>query len=190
MALPETETFYPHSKQQWRDWLAQNHIEKQAIWLITYRKNAGKPTISWSEAVDEALCFGWIDSVRKKLDEERSIQFFCKRKPRSTWSRVNKEKVAELTAGGLMTEAGLACVTIAKQNGSWELLDDVEALIVPEDLEAALNAKAGAVAVFLGLPKSAKKAMLHRLLFAKRPETRAKRILEIMAALKEQPGQE
>ncbi len=164
--------------------------EKGAVWLITYRKAAGKPIITWSDAVDEALCLGWIDSVRKKLDDERSIPFFCRRKPKSTWSRVNKQKVEKLTAGGLMTEAGLACITIAKQNGSWELLDDVEALIVPEDLEATLNAQTGAMDVFSGLPKSVKKAMLHRLLFAKRPETRAKRILEAAAFLEGRMGKE
>ncbi len=190
MQLPETENFYPHTKTQWREWLAQNHITKEAVWLITYRKNAGKPTLTWSDAVDEALCFGWIDSVRKKLDAERSIQYFSKRKPRSTWSRVNKLKVTQLTAGGLMTEAGLACIAVAKQNGSWELLDPVEALQIPDDLKAALDAQAGALAVFGSLSKSTKKAMLHRLIFAKRPETRAKRILEVLAALEERMGKE
>ena len=87
------EIFYPESNQHWRAWLEENHIDKNAVWLIFYKKQANKPTLSWSEAVDEALCFGWIDSVKKTLDAERSIQFFSKRKPKSTWSKINKGKI-------------------------------------------------------------------------------------------------
>ena len=107
MEKKEIETFYPTSQQQWRQWLEENHRSKQAVWLVHYKKKSGVPTISWSEAVDEALCFGWIDSVRKTLDNETFIQFFSKRKPNGTWSKVNKKKIRQLVEAGLMTQAGL-----------------------------------------------------------------------------------
>jgi uncharacterized protein YdeI (YjbR/CyaY-like superfamily) len=175
--------FYPKTTKEWRAWLTKNHVHEDAVWLIYYKKKSDKPSISWSEAVDEALCFGWIDSVRKTLDHERSIQYFCKRKAKSTWSKINKEKVSQLIKNGLMMQAGLDIIEIAKKNGSWEVLDSVEALIIPEDLEAALNAKSNAMENFISLSKSAKKMMLHRLAFAKREEHRWKRISEILEEL-------
>ena len=191
MPTIEIETFYPETKQQWREWLAENHIEKNAVWVIFYKKSAIKPGITWSEAVDEALCFGWIDSVKKKLDEERAIQFFGKRKPKSTWSRINKDKVQKLSEAGLIAEAGWACIEQAKQNGSWEILDSVEDLVVPQDLGIELNSRPGAMAFFLSLSKSVRKAVLQWLVLAKRPETRQKRITEIaeLASQKKKPKQ-
>ena len=180
MTTSEIETYYPENKAHWRSWLAENHSQKNAVWLIMYKKKTGKPTITWSEAVDEALCFGWIDSIKKTLDEERSIQFFCKRKAKSTWSKINKEKVIRLVDTGLMTPAGLVIIEVAKQNGSWEILDRVEALLIPPDLETELIAKAGAMEFFLSLSKSVRKLMLYRVVFAKRAETRQKRIAEII----------
>src|SRR5688572_8997427 len=96
MLIKGTETFYPKTKLQWRKWLQNNHLSKDAVWVIMYNKQSGKPTISWSDAVDEALCFGWIDSLKKKLDDDSSVQFFSKRKSKSMWSRINKEKVKNL----------------------------------------------------------------------------------------------
>lgn len=191
MSIKETELFYPETQQQWRDWLLENHVHKEAVWLIFYKKSTKKPTISWSEAVDEALCFGWIDSVQKKLDEERSIQFFSKRKPKSTWSKINKEKVVKLMATGQMTAAGLKCIEIAKQNGSWEILDSVEELIMPLDLETELKSKPNAMEYFMGLSKSTRKAMLQWLVMAKRPETRQNRISEMaeLAEKRQKPKQ-
>lgn len=191
MAIQENELFYPETQQQWRDWLAENHVQKESVWLIYYKKSAKKPTISWSNAVDEALCFGWIDSVQKKLDDERSIQFFSKRKPKSTWSKINKEKVIKLIEAGQMTDAGLKCIEIAKQNGSWEILDSVEALAIPIDLEIELKSKPNAMDYFLSLSKSTRKAMLQWLVLAKRPETRQKRIAEIaeLAEIRQKPKQ-
>ncbi len=179
MSINEIETYYPTSKQAWRNWLLKNHDEKDAIWLVFYKKKAGKPTLTWSEAVDEALCFGWIDSVKRKLDEERSIQYFSKRKATSTWSKINKVKVEQLMEVNLMTSAGMRCIDIAKQNGMWELLDSVEALSIPEDLEAALLEKENAMDYFLSLSKSIRKGLLQWIVMAKRQETRNKRIVEI-----------
>ena len=139
------------------------------------------PTVSWSHAVEEALCFGWIDSLKKTLDDERFIQYYSKRKPKSVWSKINKEKVKQLIDQGLMTEAGLKSIQIAKQNGSWTVLDDVEALKIPADLEAKFKTRPGSKARFLSLSKSVRKVMLFGLMHAKRPETRQKRIDDIMA---------
>ena len=190
MQQKEIETFYPTSQQQWRQWLEENHRSKQAVWLVHYKKKSGVPTISWSEAVDEALCFGWIDSVRKTLDNETFIQFFSKRKPNGTWSKVNKEKIRQLVEAGLMTQAGLESIETAKQNGSWTILDEVEELILPNDLEIEFNTQPGSKDFFLSLSKSVRKAMLQWLVLAKQPETRQKRIREIveLAALKQKPN--
>lgn len=176
------ETIYTESGAEWRQWLLENHTTKQGVWLIQYKKHTGKPTITWSEAVDEALCFGWIDSIKKKLDDDRTIQFFSKRKPTGTWSKINKEKVERLTADGLMAPAGLACVETAKKNGSWTILDTIEALIIPDDLAEALGHHKGASTYFASLSKSVRKMLLRWVVLAKRPETRQKRIAEIATA--------
>ncbi|MBC7451582.1 MAG: hypothetical protein H7259_08860, partial [Cytophagales bacterium] len=131
MQEKEIETFCPTSQTDWRKWLQKNHRSKQSVWLICYKKNSDKPTIGWSEIVDEALCFGWVDGKRKSIDHETFIQFLCKRKASSTWSKVNKAKIIRLIESGLMTQAGLECIEKAKQNGSWTLLDDVEELTIP-----------------------------------------------------------
>jgi len=182
----EIEYFYPANKEQWREWLQKNHDQKQAVWLICYRKNAGIPTVSWSEAVDEALCFGWIDSKKKPIDEEKSMQFFSRRKAKSTWSKINKEKIQQLIDDGRMTQIGLASVDLAKQNGSWTILDEVEALIIPNDLETALMIKPAAKTFFMSLSKSVQKSMLQWLVLSKRPETREKRINEIATFAQQQ----
>jgi uncharacterized protein YdeI (YjbR/CyaY-like superfamily) len=177
--LEEKEKFCPASREEWRLWLAENHNLKPSVWLVQYKKQSNTPTITWSEAVDEALCFGWIDSIRKKLDDETFIQFFCRRKPNSGWSKINKAKVARLIDEGLMAGAGLQCIETAKQNGSWTILDTVEELVIPEDLEKAFRSYKGSKTYFLSLSKSVKKMMLQWVKLAKRPETRQNRINEI-----------
>lgn len=177
--MNESELFYPTNPDAWRKWLAENHRSKQSVWLVFYAKSSEKKSITWSEAVDVALCFGWIDSKKIKIDRETSHQYFSKRKARSTWSRINKEKVERLIAGGLMTQAGLDSIETAKQNGSWTILDEVEELIIPADLETAFKKHNGSKEYFLGLSKSLKKMMLSWIVLARRPETRQKRIAEI-----------
>ena len=147
--------------------------------------------MTWSEAVDEALCFGWIDSKKIAVNSERSHQFFTKRKAKSTWSKINKEKIERLVKEGLMTKAGHECIERAKENGSWTILDEVEDLVVPKDFEDALDQYEGAADYFLGLSKSVKKMMLYWLVSAKRPETRRKRIDELAehASRKTRPKQ-
>ncbi|MGB1295537.1 MAG: YdeI/OmpD-associated family protein [Flavobacteriales bacterium] len=173
------EEYCPSNQQEWRNWLELNHKSKEAIWLIFYKKKSPKYNLSWSQAVDEALCFGWIDSVKKTIDHETYIQYFSKRKPKSNWSKVNKDKVKTLIENGLMKEEGLKSIAIAKENGSWVFLDDVEALIVPEDLKMELENREGALDFFNSLSDSSKKMFLYWVHSAKRSETRQKRILEI-----------
>ena len=148
--------------------------------MVYYQKKSNRSTLAWSEAVDEALCFGWIDSLAKPIDAERYMQFFSRRKPTSVWSRINKEKVERLIHEGLMAQAGLDVIDRAKSNGSWAILDDAEALIIPADLEEELQKKPNARAYFLGLCKSDKRNHLQWLVLAKRPETRQKRIVDII----------
>lgn len=176
----EIETFYPKSRQEWRDWLQDNHDKKQSVWLIYYKKQSNNPTVTYSEAVDEALCFGWIDSKSKPLDEHTFMQFFSRRKEKSVWSKVNKEKIERLTKGGLMTKAGFEIIEKAKQNGSWTILDEAEALTIPADLEHAFGARPNAKSYFLSLSRSDKRNILQWLTLAKREETRQKRIREIV----------
>jgi len=176
------ETFYPQTPEQWRDWLRENHSRDNGIWVIQYKKKSGKPSISWSDAVDEALCFGWIDSLKKKLDDESSIQYFGKRKPSSTWSKINKLKIEKLTAENRMSQAGLDIIKLAKENGSWEILDSVEEMYIPEDLALELANRKDAAEFFNSLSKSVKKMMLQWIVLAKKSETRQKRILEIAEA--------
>lgn len=181
MQKKETETFYPASREAWRKWLKKNHASKQSIWLVQYKQKSSKPTITWSEAVEEALCFGWIDSTRKTIDEEKFIQFFGRRKPNSTWSKINKEKIKRLIDEGFMTKAGHASIETAKQNGSWSILDEVEELKIPKDLAKEFKTQPGSREFFLSLSRSVKKSMLQWITLAKRPETRQKRIAEIAA---------
>ena len=181
MQKNEIAIFSPASLAGWREWLADNHQSQQSVWLVFYRKGTYRPSITWGEAVDVALCYGWIDSKKIKIDEEISHQFFSKRKPNSTWSKINKQKVQYLIELGLMTEAGYKCIETAKQNGSWTLLDEVEELIIPLDLENAFANHPGARDHFLSLSKSIKKAILQWVVLAKRPETRLRRITEIVA---------
>ena len=185
------ETFSPKSRQEWRNWLQSNYNSKQSVWLIYFKKKSAIASITYNEAVEEALCFGWIDSTRKSLDEHSFTQFFCRRKPKSVWSKVNKGKIKQLIEDGFMTQAGLDSIKIGKQNGSWTLLDDVEELLIPQQLEAAFIANDGSKDYFLSLSKSVRKAILQWLVLAKRPETIQKRVNEIavLASQKLKPKQ-
>jgi uncharacterized protein YdeI (YjbR/CyaY-like superfamily) len=171
-------SIHPKTRADWRAWLMQNHTRKQGVWLISYKKETGKPRFDYDEAVEEALCFGWIDSKPNKLDEERSLLWFAPRKAGTGWSKLNKERVERLIEQGLMMPAGLAKVEAAKQDGSWNALDSIEALEIPPDLELALAGYAMAKQNFAAFPKSVKRGILEWIAAAKRPETRAKRIQE------------
>jgi len=176
----EIKSFCPANRQQWREWLQEYHDQEKSVWVIFYKNKSNIPTITWSDAVDEALCFGWIDSIVKPLDDEKFMRFFSRRKTKSGWSAINKEKIMKLLEDGLITQAGFDSIENAKQNGSWTVLDDIEALIIPEDMETEFQKKPGAKIYFSGLSKSDKKHILQWIGQAKRSETRQKRIDEIV----------
>jgi uncharacterized protein YdeI (YjbR/CyaY-like superfamily) len=170
----------------WRAWLEANHATAAGVWLVGWRRGHG-PRVEYEDAVEEALCFGWIDSQGGNIDERRSRQYYAPRKPTSGWAATNKARVERLIADGRMTPAGLAAIERAKANGSWTLLDAAEQGIVPDDLAAALGRRPPAAANFEAFPKSARRAMLAWVAQAKRPETRAERVRQIAerAALNE-----
>lgn len=165
-------------RRAWRRWLERHHADAPGVWLITYKQGGPKPKVPWPEIVDEALCFGWVDSLPRKLDEARSMLLVTPRKPRSVWSAINKRKVARLIAQGRMTAAGLAKVEAAKRDGSWAALDEVERGVVPDDLAAALATVAKARGHWDAFPPGVKKGILQWIASAKRPQTRAARVAE------------
>jgi uncharacterized protein YdeI (YjbR/CyaY-like superfamily) len=171
-------SIHTKTRAEWRMWLEQNHTRTQGVWLISYKKDTGKPRIDYDESVEEALCFGWVDSKTNKLDEERSMLWIAPRRPGTAWSRSNKERVEKLIQAGLMTSAGLRKVEAAKQDGSWNALDSVEALEIPPDLAEALAANPSAESYFNAFPRTVKRAILEWIASAKKPETRLKRITE------------
>ena len=168
----------PASLAEWRAWLAQNHGRGAGVWLVMRKASAGGPRISYEESVEQALCFGWVDSKGRSLDAERTMLWFAPRKRGSGWARTNKERIERLTAAGLMTPAGQALIDAAKADGSWTLLDDVENLVVPDDLAAAFAAHPPAREHWDAFPRSARRATLEWIVQAKRAETRAKRVAE------------
>ena len=162
----------------WRAWLAERHEQKAGIWLAMPRKGSDGSALTYDEAVEEAPCFGWIDSTANTLDDEWSLLYFAPRKRGGTWARSNKERIERLERAGLIAPAGKAVIDRAREDGSWTALDSVEALEVPPDLEHALAANATASGYFDAFPPGAKKQILWWVVSAKRPETRAKRIAE------------
>ena len=170
--------FQPASRAAWRQWLAEHHASAPGVWLVYGKKGSGLPSLSYAEAVEEALCFGWIDSHPRKLDADRSQQLYTPRRPRSGWSRVNKERLVRLEAAGQLMPAGRAAIARAKQNGAWESLDAAEAGLVPDDLATALAADEAAARHFAAFAPSARKAILTWVLGARQPETRARRVAE------------
>ena len=178
MTQPPPNSIHPATLADWRAWLELNHPRPDGIWLITYRRATGKATFTYEQAVEEALCYGWIDGHTKTLDEERGMQWYAPRRAGSVWARSNKERVARLIADGRMTPAGQAKIDAAQADGTWALWDGVDSLVVPDDLAAALAGYPDARANFDAFPRSARHAILGWIATAKRPETRAKRIAE------------
>ncbi len=170
--------FHAMSRADWRAWLTDHHTQLGGIWLVRYKKAVGKPTLTYHDIVQEALCFGWIDSLPRKLDAERTMLYVAPRKPGSGWSRVNKAHIERMVAQGLMTPAGQAKIDAAQADGSWTALDAIENLEVPDDLAAAFDGYPGAAAYWDAFPRSVKRGILEWIASAKRPPTRAKRIDE------------
>lgn len=166
------------SRAKWRAWLTAHHTRTTGLWVVTYKKSDARRHVPYADVVEEALCFGWIDSKPQKLDAERSMLWLAPRKPRTNWSGLNKRRVDALIAGGQMTPSGLAKIAAAKADGSWAALDTVEALEIPADLKAAFERHQGAAAQFAAFPPSTRRGILEWILNAKRPETRAARVNE------------
>jgi uncharacterized protein YdeI (YjbR/CyaY-like superfamily) len=194
MPSPDYKTFHPKTRSQWRKWLEKNHAISPGIWLVYYKTETGKRKFSYADAVEEALCFGWIDSLPRKLDNERAMLKYSPRKPKSVWSKINKQRIDRLIKDKLMTAAGLAKIELAKANGSWDTLNASDSHAdnntVPPDLEKALNKNNAALNNFKSFPPSCRKQFLSWIDSAKRPETREARIKQtvLMASANKKPG--
>src|SRR5688572_3742631 len=190
----ELKPFYAKDRKTWRRWLEKNHAKSPGIWLVYYKKASGKPRVTYNDAVEEALCFGWIDSTVKSLDEERYMQRFTPRKPKSGWSGINKERIDKIIASGLMTEAGIVKIEAAKKDGSWNSLDKIYApadqLQLPAELEKAFYRNKKAKTNFDNFPVFTRRQFLYWINAAKRPETRKARVKQavLMSAANKKPG--
>ena len=165
-------------RRQLRKWLAANHGQADGIWLVTFKKHGGARHVPYDAIVEEVLCFGWIDSLPRRLDDDRTMLFLSPRRPGSPWSRLNKNRVAKLDKAGQLEPPGQAKIDEAKADGSWVLLDDVEDLVIPNDLAGALESVPDARRHFDAFSDSSKKAILWWIKSAKRAPTREKRIHE------------
>lgn len=179
--MEDKDHLYFKNAQEWRDWLHENHQSATKVYLIFYKVGSGVESMRWEEAVQVAICYGWIDSTVKKLDDERRRQMFTPRKDKSVWSKLNKTYIEKLIAEDLMHESGLRKIEIAKQNGSWEALDHVENHVMPDDLKLAFEQHPMALENYNNFSPSYRKSYLYWLNQAKRPETRANRIDEIIS---------
>jgi uncharacterized protein YdeI (YjbR/CyaY-like superfamily) len=184
-SLDGIERFHASDRADWRAWLEAHHASSRGVWLIYNKKGSGKPRVAYADAVEEALCFGWIDSRANPLDEERYTQFYCPRRPRSPWSRLNRQRAERLLSEGRMAPAGLAAIEAAKRNGLWTAADAIDDQTMPEDLAAALVAHPAADRTFAAFSTSTTRQLLRYVASAKRPGTRATRISLIVAAAAE-----
>jgi len=171
--LADYERVEIRSRAELREWLAANHERDEGVWLVHYKKHT-EHYVPWGEIVDECLCFGWIDSTTRRVDDDRTMHLMTPRRAGSIWSKINKDKVKRLERAGLMTDAGRTTIERAKEDGSWSLYDDIDAMIVPDDLARALKGKAGEA--WNAFADSSKKAILWWIKSAKTEPTRTKRI--------------
>ncbi len=178
--MKEKEHLYFKNASDWREWLHNNHDSSTGVYLIFYKVNSPFESMRWEEAVQVAICYGWIDSTVRNIDEHSRKQIFSPRKNKSVWSKLNKTYIENLIAENLMHESGLAKIEIAKQNGSWNSLDNVEDLIIPEDLGLAFGQNKIAFENYKNFSPSYRKGYLYWLNQAKRPETRNNRIATII----------
>jgi uncharacterized protein YdeI (YjbR/CyaY-like superfamily) len=170
----------PKSRKAWRAWLAKNHASSSGIWLVYAKKHTGIPSLTYADAVEEALCFGWIDSLVHPIDDSHYKQIFTPRKPSSAWSPLNKKRSEKLIADSQMTPAGLKMIELARTNGRWDAHAETESLTMPPELRNAVNGNASAKQNWPTYTISQQKAFLRMLHDAKTPETRAKRIARIV----------
>jgi uncharacterized protein YdeI (YjbR/CyaY-like superfamily) len=182
--MPELKRVQPKSRAAWRAWLEKHHATSQGIWLVFAKKHTKLPTLSYEDAVQEALCFGWIDSLMKSIDDRFHMQMYTPRKPKSAWSSTNKARLAKLMREGVMAPAGLAAVAAAKKSGSWSTYTEVEKLTIPPELQRGFDANPDARKNWPTYTPSAQRSFLHMVNNAKRPETRernAARVIDLVA---------
>lgn len=175
----DAERFQPASIEEWSAWLADHHADTPGVWLVTHKQSTGQAGLDYEDAIVEALRWGWVDSTQRTIDEQRTMMWYAARRPGSVWTRRNKVRVAVLEASGRMRRAGQAAVDAARASGMWTLMDDVEDLVVPDDLAAALDARPGAREQWKSFPPSARKQALAWIVLAKRDETRARRVTDV-----------
>jgi uncharacterized protein YdeI (YjbR/CyaY-like superfamily) len=173
--------YHPATREAWRAWLEAHQDDSPGVWVVSWRSSTGRGTVPYDAIVEEALCVGWVDSTVNVLDAERGLQLVTPRKPRSTWARSNKARVARLEAEGRMRPRGQQAVEVAKANGWWRILDDVEALLEPDDLAISLDEVPAARRAWDDFPPSARKQMLFWVVSAARDDTRRRRIDSIVA---------
>lgn len=179
--MKKIQEYYFKNDTEWREWLFENHTSPEGIYLIFYTVQHENESMRWEEAVRVALCFGWIDSTVKSLGDGKRRQYFCPRKAKSVWSKVNKDHIRDLKKKGLMHSSGLEAIKVAKKNGAWTALDAVEKGIIPDDLQRAFDQNQEAFTNYKGFTRGQRKSYLYWLNHAKRAETRQKRIAEIIA---------
>lgn len=177
-AHDQGERVQPDTLEDWGTWLEREHRRREGVWLVTWKKHTGRATVGYDDAVTEALRFGWIDSLGRRLDDDRTMVWFAPRRKGSGWSRSNKVRIARLEAEGRMEPAGRAVIEAAMADGSWVLLDDVENLVVPDDLAAAFDRHAGSGEVWEAFSPSVRRGILEWIVRAKRPDTRSRRVEE------------
>jgi uncharacterized protein YdeI (YjbR/CyaY-like superfamily) len=174
------------SSEEWRKWIEENHTKSNGVWLRLFKKDSDEKTVTYAEAVEEALCYGWIDGQKNKYDAESYIQKFTPRRPKSIWSKINTEKAERLIQEGKMAKAGMQQVELAKADGRWQqAYDSPENMKMPEDFLQQLSKNKKAKAFFDGLNKANLYAIAWRLQTAKKPETRDKRMKEILVMMSE-----
>ena len=178
MKEPPDNSVQPGSRAAWRAWLRDHCQRDRGVWLVLFKKAAAGPTLSLDDVVEEAIAFGWIDSVPRKVDADRYMLWIAPRQAGSNWSRLSKERAERMQQSGRMTAAGQAAIDRAQADGTWTALDDVENLVVPDDLQAALTAYPPATEEWGAFPPSTRRGILEWILNAKRKATREKRIDE------------
>ena len=166
------------SRKEWRKWLEKNHQTESSVWLIIFHKRSEVKSVYYDEAVKEAICFGWIDSIANKRDSESKYQLFSRRKPGSKWSRLNRQRSAKMISQGMMTPSGQAVIDRAMKEGTWEALEQVQSAVIPDDLRKLFNKNKTALKNFQAFPPSSKRIILEWILNARQPQTRERRIAQ------------
>jgi uncharacterized protein YdeI (YjbR/CyaY-like superfamily) len=169
-------TYHARNRKEWRAWLTKNHQSEKSVWLIIYHTSSATPSVYYDEAVEEAICFGWIDSIAHKRDQESKYQFFAVRKPKSNWSKANRERAERMIKAKQMKPAGQALIDVAKKTEAWTALIDVQNSVIPPDLQKAFDKSEVAYKYFMAFPPSSKRIILEWILNAKKTETRQQRI--------------